>query len=509
MDLVIGSGPAGVSVAMARLARGHDVIMIDGGKKLTAELHSRKSDMAGSSPADWSAAQIDSWQSPQFDNPEGTALRYGSDHAQNRAEDVFEKAQWFAGRSSFAVGGLSNVWGAAVLPNRQADMTDWPVSAAQLAPHYKAVNQFMPISGQSDGLERIFPDFDLTGHSPLQPGVQGKNLLAKLNATSDKLRSKGVHSGQARLAVRSSCQLCGMCLHGCPWDQIYSATQTLVKLQEFERFSYKSGQVATRFEQDSSGGRLKLDDGSELKFDRMFIAAGVYETARLVLASTSEASAELTLRDSRHFFLPMLHAWRPESDPSIGSHHTLAEAFVEIDDREVSPYLTHTQIYGWNEFYAREMIQNYGAKLPPLAPFFRTLSRRLMVAQTFIHSDHCDTVSLKLNHASRRLVTRLNQAPGMSDVIKGAERKLSTTMRRVGLYALQFASRVGDAGSSFHSGGTLPMSHKPRSLETDELGRLSGHPNIHVVDASVLPSIPATTITFSVMANAHRIGSLA
>jgi choline dehydrogenase-like flavoprotein len=27
-----------------------------------------------------------------------------------------------------------------------------------------------------------------------------------------------------------------------------------------------------------------------------------------------------------------------------------------------------------------------------------------------------------------------------------------------------------------------------------------------VVDSSVLPSIPATTITFTVMANAHRIG---
>ena len=41
---------------------------------------------------------------------------------------------------------------------------------------------------------------------------------------------------------------------------------------------------------------------------------------------------------------------------------------------------------------------------------------------------------------------------------------------------------------------------------TDRLGRLHGLSRIHVVDASVLPSIPATTITFSVMANAHRIG---
>jgi choline dehydrogenase-like flavoprotein len=29
---------------------------------------------------------------------------------------------------------------------------------------------------------------------------------------------------------------------------------------------------------------------------------------------------------------------------------------------------------------------------------------------------------------------------------------------------------------------------------------------VHAVDATVLPSIPATTITLTVMANAHRIG---
>jgi choline dehydrogenase-like flavoprotein len=29
---------------------------------------------------------------------------------------------------------------------------------------------------------------------------------------------------------------------------------------------------------------------------------------------------------------------------------------------------------------------------------------------------------------------------------------------------------------------------------------------VHVVDASVLPSVPATTITYTIMANAHRIG---
>ncbi len=48
---------------------------------------------------------------------------------------------------------------------------------------------------------------------------------------------------------------------------------------------------------------------------------------------------------------------------------------------------------------------------------------------------------------------------------------------------------------------------KPRVLETDRLGRPQGLSCVHVVDASVLPSIPATTITYAVMANAHPIAT--
>ena len=50
------------------------------------------------------------------------------------------------------------------------------------------------------------------------------------------------------------------------------------------------------------------------------------------------------------------------------------------------------------------------------------------------------------------------------------------------------------------------MSAAPRGFQTDLLGRLPGWQRVHAVDATVFPSIPATTITLSAMANAHRIG---
>jgi choline dehydrogenase-like flavoprotein len=72
---------------------------------------------------------------------------------------------------------------------------------------------------------------------------------------------------------------------------------------------------------------------------------------------------------------------------------------------------------------------------------------------------------------------------------------------------IPLAMRVGEPGRGYHSGGTFPMRQNPGALETDLLGRPTGFSRVHLVDASVFPSLPATTITLSVMANAHRIGS--
>ena len=67
--------------------------------------------------------------------------------------------------------------------------------------------------------------------------------------------------------------------------------------------------------------------------------------------------------------------------------------------------------------------------------------------------------------------------------------------------------KVGEPGRGFHSGGTLPMSASPGPFQTDSLGRPYGFELVHIVDSSVFPTINASTITLTAMANAHRIAS--
>ena len=65
--------------------------------------------------------------------------------------------------------------------------------------------------------------------------------------------------------------------------------------------------------------------------------------------------------------------------------------------------------------------------------------------------------------------------------------------------------KIGKPGQSNHLGGSFPMRRNPGKFETDVMGRPYGYKKVHLVDATVFPSIPAQTITLTIMANAYRI----
>ena len=68
-------------------------------------------------------------------------------------------------------------------------------------------------------------------------------------------------------------------------------------------------------------------------------------------------------------------------------------------------------------------------------------------------------------------------------------------------------TKLSMPGEGNHSGGSFPMSQNPGMLESDVMGRPGNLKRTHVVDSSILPSITATTIALTAMANAHRIAS--
>ncbi|MCP5433047.1 MAG: GMC family oxidoreductase [Alphaproteobacteria bacterium] len=518
-DIIIGSGPAGAAAAEALLDRGRRVRMLDVGETLEPAREAVRLSLAGAKPAAWDAGALDDFKRARPAAKTDTMRPYGSDFPFRDAVDFFGpegRPDWLFLKPSFALGGLSNGWGASVLPYREEDISDWPAAARALAAHYAAVAAFVPIAANPDPLEALFPMLSISDDRSLPLTSQGQAALARLEKRRERLAARGLHFGRARQAVEASgCERCGLCLYGCPYRLIFSAKSHVERLVRERGLDYRPGAEAVRILEGSSGVTVATRDPrsgetAEHRGARVFVGAGVLPTARLMLASLGAEGKAVRLKDSTHFFVPMLHAWAPRPDPVAEPRHTLTQLYLEILDAAVNARTVHFQVYAYNDHYAEDMRARFGRLAPLAEPLIAAMSRRLMVAQGFLHSDSSPEIEIRLaGGAEPRLAFALRRNEETGPAIARAVRKLAPLVVPSGLLPLLPLVRPAEVGSSYHCGGTFPMREAPSGLESDPLGRPAGLKRVHIVDASVFPSVPATTITLTVMANAHRIASAA
>ncbi len=521
-EIVVGSGPAGVSVSKALLERGHRVWMLDGGSTLEKEKAEQLVKLSALPPATW-PGEASLWMR------EGTKagvkgllkLTYGSDYPYRRmpgATTMTSEGVYI--QYSMGKGGLSATWGTAVMPYRQSDIKDWPLTVKDLEPHYRAVLDFMPVAQGVDGLEEDFPTFKPTEPMPL--GAQGKHMWERLRAHESELRKEGVKFGQSRLAINypghgapGACQLCALCMYGCPYGLLYTSAQTVDELQKHPNFRYMPGYTVRRIDEtdDSVAVKAVLPDGTTetLQGGRAFLAAGVLASTAIVLRSIEAYDKPVTFRDSHYFMMPML-SLRGAPGFERGNLQTMSQIFLEVMDDRVSPYSTHLQVYTYSDLFEqpiRKMLRTFG----PLAKLFpwQAFLSRLTIIQAFMHSSDSPgfTGVLERDGDSDRLRLIAEDRQETTNVVKKLLKKLRAIRPFSGALPISAMMERGEPGRGFHTGGTFPMAHEPSGFQSDVLGRPAGLKRVHVVDSSVLPSISGTTITYTVMANAHRIGTYA
>jgi choline dehydrogenase-like flavoprotein len=515
---VIGSGPAGVACAHALLQRGIKVVLLDAGMALEKSRAELVAQMGALKPQDWKPEQVRDFKAGMTAGAKGIPIKlaYGSDYPYREA-DVHLPADFLgvAIRPSLARGGFSAVWGAAMMPYSPEDTAGWPVTAADLAEHYSAVAKLTGLSAVHDDLEKIFP---LHSSSPiaLKMSRQANMLYTRLQNHRVSLQAAGIHFGQARVAAKAGeggCVYCGLCMYGCPYGYIYNSEQTVRELRQNPGFSYRPDVIVTRLRED--GGTVRLTgyhrisrEAFEISTPRAYLATGVVATAKIVLQSLGLYDRPVRLKDSQYYLFPLLLT-RSGGDVRSESLHTLSQLFVEIFDKQVSPRPVHLQVYSYNDLIGQAVRQPFGPAAGLMEWFARGLEKRLLVVQGYLHSNYSSQIAVRLKKGDPdRLELRAELNPQVRPAVRRVLRKLRRHARQTGAWPLSPMLQIPEPGRGFHNGGSFPMRQNPGELETDTLGRLSGWRRIHLVDASVLPDIPATQITFSVMANAHRIGSL-
>ena len=519
---VVGSGPAATGAVLALVARGLRPDVIDIGERLDDERAAVVASLASVPKADWPAEALARIGDNSAGMGEGIPrkLAFGSDYvyARERAYGRVETVDVdFV--PTHATGGYSTVWGAAMLPMHADDMTAWPISRHDLDAHYRAVAAALPLAGESDALAEVFPTF----RDELGAARQSTPNRVLLEGFRRRGADVGSHHrvGCARLAVRDAgpraCVGCGLCFTGCPMGSIYAATDTLDALAREQKLRRHDGRAMLSIAENAEGVLLEMLRISDRKierahYDHVFLAAGPVNSSRILLNSRKLFGICAMLRDSQKILLPALllkrlgHLGR-EDVPN------LAGAFIDLKLEQRSPHWFHAQVYSVND----QLLRHFG--IDPFAPThllqrpLRMLLDHALVLLGGMHSDHSSAIALTIHEDGAmcmplvRLASIRNPAtPRYVDQFRGA---LSRLLRQAGAHIVG-RTRIALPGAGAHAGGSFPMRANPRSdLETDRLGCPFGWRRVHLVDGACLPSIPATTATFTIMANAHRIASQA
>jgi ferredoxin len=519
---VIGSGPAAVSCATALLKRGCTVQMLDAGIVLEPERDEIVKRLRLLKPEQWDPQSVDKLKEGMEPGAKGIPDKrlFGSNYPYREAEDHLGITSHRVGlRASLAFGGLSTVWGAAMLPYRADDIPDWPISIRDLAPHYESVLEFTPLSGDRDHLDELFPTLNRTP-GWLQPSQQAKVMLNRLDANHSKLEAAGIFYGRARVAIQAAreqepgCVYCGFCIYGCPYGYIYRSDHTVAKLKQSRGFSYQSDVVITTVQEDSRqvtiNGYHRLSRAPlKWKAHRVYLAAGVIATTRILLRSMSAYDRPVQIKDSQYFLLPMFLT-RRVSSVRQEKLHALSQVFLEILDPQISPHAVHLQVYSYSDLSGKAIRRTLGPLARPFDFAARELEGRLLLIQGFLHSAHSSRIEtvLRKDQGIGRETFELKATinPHAKATVRRVVYKLLRHARKIGVIPLPMLLQVAEPGRGFHAGGSFPMRASPSEFESDRLGRPAGCRRVHAVDATVFPSIPATTITFSTMANAYRIG---
>ena len=501
---VLGSGPSGVAVASGLLANGHRVVMLDYANQMQEETLLNIKRITDTKIDDWDEELLRRIK-VKIDNELPDKLPFADDFPYKNGLELLNIRLENCGlKPSLAKGGLSNAWGASVLPFLKQDMAKWPVSIEELLPHYTAINKLLGVAAEKDDLSSIYPLNQEPTKLRLSPQI--KEFYDELLQNRDYCRCEKIMFGYARAAYDSAaCSECGLCMRGCPFDLIYSSRKTLSKLQTDSDFSYIPDVLVEKFEEINEQVIItatnRLGEPIEYICDKLFLAGGVLSTAKLVLGSL-KSSQEISICETPYFVAPLFNFKLKVKDIVKAKFPTLVQLFLEINDDLISKNTIHLQVYPYNDMLLDMFKSKLGKLYFLFAPFIKWLLSKTLIIQGFFHSDEGNKIAAQLDQDGVLVVRGKDHQ--VDKKIKLLKRKLS----KFGFLPLVQKSLPG---RSFHCGGSFPMVEDVSlydNIVVDRSGLIKGQKNVHIVDASIFPTIPAQTITYTIMANAYRIGTL-
>ena len=355
---------------------------------------------------------------------------------------------------SVGFGGFSNVWGGAIMRPTDDDLADWPIDLSDLEEYFNETEKFFLQRGALDKLSN-------------------SRNMSPPDICSRKPKHDSANFGTPRIAYSTKNS---ERIFAC--DEIFEGW-----IQEGLITYYPKSKVET-LTLNNELITVKTSQGKEYIARKVYLAAGAAQSTIIIANSLNKDSLEINLHENK----VILSAWLTTIKSS-----TLDTPQLTITSKDCSFY---AQIYRFRFSFLRRVLN-----FKPIVNFYVSLlGSFLTLSMLFLPEEMSGYIKIKKLSLNNFSVEEIN--PVNSKYIR---KNFKSEFKKNISPSLYLGSLIKNYGYGYHVGSSFPMKRFPSGSETNIDGELKLFPNVHIIDGSVLTTLPAIPLTYLIMANAMRI----
>ncbi len=491
--LIIGSGPAGVVSAQSFIDKGYKVCLIDAGVDSIATIPVKHF-------SEQLAAEAEFFYPPDDDSSSaesgGAQLTKAREHLIKHTHTHLKvNSTNFSPFQTLATGGLSAAWGAACFTYRDSDLQR--ASLVNLDSHYEAVAKIIGISGPK-------PSHFCNIQNKQKPATldhNGQSILGQ-HQKAFTLEQSSMALLTEPLNDRSPNPHFDMDFYSNFGDSIFRSDCLLMNLTQHSNFTRIQGLV-TSFCEISDQVEVKYVDMKnsitlQVNAKKLVICAGAINSYRLVANSLQIFNTPNPILCNPYLHIPAIHL------PSLGKkgahlRHSLSQLFGEfhkVNDMTL-------QFYSYRSLLLSRLITQ-----TPMPAFFARLFWRSLVESLVIVGAHIGDDGKSPRSIQAIPIESANTLPTLkidfpTPAISGS---LALAGNLLKLKCVPMGIVKTKMGASIHYAGTIPISASVQhAIGMNAQGLVHATKNVYVFDSSGWTYLPSRGLTFTIMANAHRL----
>ncbi len=424
-------------------------------------------------------------------------LKFGSSHTYVNPDSLgIVDQDSFQLPISYSRGGFGEIWGNGFTPYDYSEI-DANADEDLRINVKKAMQELLeviPFTHLPSELDERFGEVHKWSNSNHGNSLVINSIFKEFLENRPLFKIDGLVFGQPSLLLNSlKCKKCGLCLSGCPYGALFDPGEHINnmiynKTLSSDRFIRGLVKSLRRL---NVGVEVVYTEGDEEKsqtFDEVILCAGPLSTA-LILMNSDLLPEVFKIPDSQVFY-SAFWSWkriRLQKELQEVGQLVCYPRKLTRDDFQVS-------FYAPSETSRRRISQTV---LPSLLKSFcipRILSERIVPVIGFLPQS--SSGEIQMNKTSNGVkISRVSNSISKS-AVQNSLKQVAKSLRKSSLRKLPWSTRIPTPGSGFHIGASLPLG----GAHIDKEGKLRVEPSIRVLDASILPTIPAGAHTFITMA---------